>query len=74
MRYHANLIGSKIGRLRYARSWTQDTLAAKLQILGCDVSRDVIANIENRRSVATDKQCFFMAKVFSVSIDELFQP
>ena len=74
MRHDANLIGRKVGRLRYARSWTQDVLAAKLQILQCDISRDVIANIENRRSVATDKHCFFLAKVFSVSIDELFRP
>jgi transcriptional regulator with XRE-family HTH domain len=74
MRSDANLIGRKVGRLRYARKWTQDVLAAKLQLVGCDISRDVIANIENRRSIATDKQCFFLAKVFGVSLDELFQP
>ena len=74
MRHHANLIGPKIGKLRYARVWTQDVLAAKLQILQCDISRDVVANIENRRSVATDKHCYFLAKVFNVSIDELFRP
>ena len=74
MRHDANLIGQKVGRLRYARGWTQEQLAAKLQILQCDVSREVVANIENRRSVATDKHCFFLAKVFNVSIDELFRP
>ena len=51
MQHDANLIGKKVGRLRYAKSWTQEVLAAKLQILQCDVSREVIANIENRRSV-----------------------
>ena len=74
MQHDANLIGKKVGRLRYAKSWTQEVLAAKLQILQCDVSREVIANIENRRSVATDRHCFFLAKVFNVSIDELFRP
>jgi transcriptional regulator with XRE-family HTH domain len=74
MRHDANLIGKKVGRLRYAKGWTQEILAAKLQILQCDVSREVVANIENRRSVATDKHCFFLAKVFNVSIDELFRP
>ncbi len=74
MRHDANLIGPKVGRLRYAKGWTQEVLAAKMQIMECDISRDVVANIENRRSIATDKQCFFFARVFTVGIDELFRP
>ena len=58
----------------YAGAGPQDTLVAKLQVLQCNITRDVLANIETQRSVATDKHCFFLAKVLGVSIDELFRP
>ena len=74
MRHDANLIGRKIARLRYQEAWTQDTLVAKLQILGCNITRDVLANIELRRCVATDTHCFFFAKVFRKSLDDFFKP
>lgn len=54
MRHHANLIGPKIGKLRYARGWTQDVLAAirvdraRLeageQMLGLRFENDAMAN------------------------------
>jgi len=74
MAHDANLVGRKIARLRYQRGWTQDMLVAKLQILQCNITRDILANIELRRSVATDKHCCFLAQAFNVDIDELFRP
>ena len=74
MAHDANLVGRKIARLRYQKGWSQDTLVAKLQILQCNITRDILANIELRRSVATDKHCCFLAMAFNVNIDELFRP
>ena len=74
MQHDANLIGRKVARLRYQKGWTQDALVAKLQVLQCNITRDIIANIELRRCVATDTRCAFLARVFNVSIDELFRP
>ena len=74
MQHDANLIGRKIARLRYQKGWTQDTLVAKLQILQCNITRDILANIELRRCRGTDKHCRFIAKAFGVTIHELFQP
>jgi len=74
MRHDSNLIGRKVAKLRYMKGWSQDTLVAKLQVLQCNITRDVLANIETKRSVATDKHCFFLAKVLGVSIDGLFRP
>jgi transcriptional regulator with XRE-family HTH domain len=74
MKHDANLIGRKIARLRYQKGWTQDTLVAKLQILGSNITRDILANIELRRCVATDRHCGVLAKAFGVDINELFQP
>lgn len=74
MRHDSNLIGRKVAKLRYMKGWSQDTLVAKLQVLQCNITRDVLANIETKRSVATDKHCFFLAKVLGVGIDGLFRP
>jgi helix-turn-helix protein len=69
---NANHIGQNVGRLRYQKGWTQDVLAAKMQLLGCDVTRDVIANIENRRSAVNDNQIVFLAEALGVEIGDLF--
>src|SRR6266487_5708268 len=50
------VVGRVISRFRYQRGWTQDSLAANMQILGCDASRAVIANIETGRTQPTYKQ------------------
>ena len=39
-------IGSNIRILRESRGMTQDTMAAKLQLLGCDITRSAVAKIE----------------------------
>ncbi|HPV81470.1 MAG TPA: helix-turn-helix domain-containing protein [Nitrospira sp.] len=69
-----NLIGRNVSRLRYQRAWTQDQLVAKLQIVGCDITRDILASIETLRSIATDKHVWFLAVVFDVDLRELFNP
>ena len=63
-----NFIGRKVAKLRYQRGWTQEMLVAKMQIRGCNITRNILANIENKRSIATDKQDFFFAQVFAVDI------
>src|SRR5438445_1857488 len=69
---NGNLIGRNVGRFRYQQSWTQEELAAKMQLLGCYMTRDIIANIENRRSSANDKQIAFLAEALNVEIGDLF--
>jgi transcriptional regulator with XRE-family HTH domain len=74
MQHGANHIGRKIARLRYQKGWTQDTLVARLQVLQCNITRDILANIELRRSLVKDEHCSFIAKALGVTIHELFQP
>jgi transcriptional regulator with XRE-family HTH domain len=52
---NANLIGRNVAKFRYQAGWTQEFLAARMQLLGCYISREIIANIETRRSAVTDK-------------------
>ena len=72
----ANLVGRKIAKLRFQREWTQETLVAKLQVRFPDlkISRDILANIETKRCVSTDKHVYAFALVFGVDVCELFQP
>ena len=67
-----NVIGRNVARFRYQKGWSQELLAAKMQLLGCYITRDIIANIETRRSVVTDIQIEFFTEVFGVNVGELF--
>jgi transcriptional regulator with XRE-family HTH domain len=72
MRRKANLIGQNVAKFRYQRNWTQDELVAKLQLLGCRMTRDILANIETQRRIVTDTQVDYFAKVFGVPVADLF--
>lgn len=61
-----------MARFRYQKGWSQEMLAAKMQLLGCYITRDIIANIETRRSVVTDIQIEFFTEAFGVAVGELF--
>jgi hypothetical protein len=43
-----------------------------MQLLGCRMTRDIIANIENRRCPVTQKELMYFAEVFGVSAGDLF--
>jgi transcriptional regulator with XRE-family HTH domain len=72
MQRKANVIGQNVAKFRYQRNWTQDELVAKLQLLGCNMTRDILANIETQRRIVTDVQVRFFAEVFGVPLAELF--
>jgi transcriptional regulator with XRE-family HTH domain len=72
MPYKANFIGRNLIKFRHQKNWTQDQLAAKIQLLGCYMTRDIIANIETRRRPVTDKQIIYFTEVFGVEVGELF--
>ena len=68
----ANVIGQNVAKFRYQRNWTQEELVAKLQLLGCYMTRDILANIETQRRIVTDIQVRFFAEAFGISLAELF--
>jgi transcriptional regulator with XRE-family HTH domain len=71
---NANIVGQYVVKFRHRAGWTQDVLAAKIQLLGCYMTRDIIANIETRRSPVTDKRIAILAEVFGVAVGNLFPP
>ena len=69
---YLNVIGRNVSRERYQRGWTQAELVVKLQLLGCYMTRDMLASIETRRCAATDIQIEFFAEVFGIEVHRLF--
>jgi len=67
-----NIVGRQVGRLRYQHGWTQEMLAARLQLEGWMISRSGISKIENGSMYVPDFRLFYFARVFRVEISKLF--
>ena len=67
-----NIIGRNIARLRVQQNWTQDILAPRMQLRGCYITRDIIANIETQRSGVVDWRVAHFAQLFGVPVNDLF--
>jgi len=74
MTQNANVIGRNVARFRYQKGWSQDLFVTKMQLLGFYITRDILANIETLRTIATDKQIVVFAEVFGVPVGDLFPP
>ena len=74
MRNNANIVGPNVVKFRHRAGWTQDVLATKMQLIGCSMTRDILANIETQRSLVTDKRIAIFAEVFGVAVGDLFPP
>ena len=66
-------IGQNIRRLREARGMTQDLLAAKLQLRGCDITRSAVAKIEVGQRHLYPDEIILIREILDVSFDEIFK-
>ena len=65
-------VGQNIRRLRERADMTQDTLAAKLQVCGCDITRSAIAKIEvGQRHIYPD-ELMLIKSILNVDYEEFF--
>ena len=67
-----NVIGRQVGRLRYQRGWTQEMLAARLQLVGWFISRSGVSKIENGTVYIPDFRLPSLAQLFGVAIAGLY--
>ena len=67
-----NDVGPQIRRLRYERGWTQNLLAAKLQLRGWDISREGIAKVEGGYHLVSDRQLLCLSRVFHADLSTFF--
>ena len=65
-------IGEKIRKIRKSRSMTQEQLSAKMQVMGCDITRSALAKIEvGQRHIYPD-EIKAIKQILSVSYDDIF--
>lgn len=65
-------IGKNIKRLREEAGFTQDYIATKLQINGCDITRSAVAKIEvGQRHIYPDEIILFK-KILTTSYEQIF--
>lgn len=64
-------IGKNIRELRESRKMTQEQLSAKLQLLGCDITRSALAKIEvGQRHIYID-EIKLIKEILDVPYDKL---
>lgn len=69
---YEKIFGQNIRRLRESRHMTQEQLAAKLQLNGCDITRSALAKIEvGQRHVYPD-EIRLLKELLGASFEELF--
>ena len=65
-------IGNNIRRLREKAGFTQDYLATKLQINGCDITRSAVAKIEvGQRHIYPD-EIILIKQILGVEYADIF--
>lgn len=65
-------IGNNIRMLRESSGITQEELAARLQVNGCDITRSAVAKIEvGQRHIYPD-EIILIKKILNVSYDDIF--
>lgn len=68
-----NLIGKKLIALRQKYGYSQRDLAAKLQIIGYNLDKNVITRIETDKRYVSDMELKGICEVFHISSDELLE-
>lgn len=65
-------IGKNIKFLREKANMTQDMLAAKLQLCGCDITRSAVAKIEVGQRHLYPDEIILLKEILNVSYDDIF--
>lgn len=65
-------VGNNIRILRERKKFTQEILAAKLQVNGCDITRSAVAKIEVGQRHLYPDEIILIKKILGVTYDEIF--
>lgn len=65
-------IGNNIRKIRESINMTQETLSAKLQLRGCDITRSAVAKIEvGQRHLYAD-EIILIKEILNTEFEEIF--
>lgn len=66
-------VGKNIREIRKAKELTQDELAARLQVLECDISRTAVAKIETGKRHIYLYELYAISKALGTGFEELLK-
>lgn len=66
-------IGNNIRKIREAKGMTQEMLAAKLQLNGCDITRSAIAKIEVGQRHLYPDEIILIREHLNTSYEDIFK-
>lgn len=66
-------IGNNLRDLRMKCGWTQEQVVAKMQVLGCSVSRSSYAKIESGICNIRVSELKILKKIYNTSWDDIFK-
>ncbi len=66
-------VGQNIRVLREKSGMTQDLLATRLQLAGCDITRSAVAKIEVGQRHLYPDEIMLIKEILNVSYDEIFK-
>ena len=65
-------VGNNIRILREKQNMTQELLAAKMQLGGCDITRSAVAKIEVGQRHLYPDEVILIKEILEVTYDEIF--
>lgn len=66
-------VGNNIRKIREAQGMTQDALAAKLQLKGCDITRSAVAKIEVGQRHLYPDEVILIREILNTSYELIFE-
>lgn len=66
-------VGNNIRILREKKEMTQEQLAARLQVSGCDITRSAVAKVEVGQRHLYPDEIILIKKILNVEYDEIFK-
>ena len=67
------IVGNNIRILRENKKMTQELLAVKMQLKGCDITRSAIAKIEVGQRHLYPDEIIFLKEILNTTYDEIFK-
>ena len=69
----SNIIGTNVKKYRLKNEYTQEQLCQKIDLYGLNLYHSDIYLIEHSKRMVRDYESLIFAKVFNISMDELYE-
>ena len=68
-----NTIGNKVKMYRENNNWSLSDLSNKLMLLGIDIPKPSLQNIESGKRIVKEYEFYALCKVFNISMEEMLK-